>query len=172
MPAPLFDIPVRRIDGTDTTLADYAGSVLLVVNVASQCGKTPQYEGLEALYAANRDRGFAVLGFPCNQFDGQEPGTEAEILDFCRSVYGVDFPMFAKVDVKGPGQHPIYRLLTQAQPTRIVAPGKGARPGSEIRWNFEKFVIGRDGSVAARFDPDVTPQEEILIQAIEHELAA
>ncbi|MEP0320673.1 glutathione peroxidase [Bauldia litoralis] len=171
MNAPLYDIPVKRIDGKETTLAEHAGEVLLIVNVASKCGKTPQYAGLEKLHADYGKRGLAVLGFPCNQFGGQEPGTEAEILDFCRTIYGVDFPMFAKLDVKGPDQHPLYHLLTEAQPTRIVPPGKEHKPGSEVRWNFEKFVVGRDGSVAARFDPDVTPEDDILIQAIEHELA-
>lgn len=171
MNTPLYEIAARRIDGSDEKLEDYAGSVLLIVNVASKCGKTPQYEGLEKLYKDYRDRGFAVLGFPCNQFMEQEPGTEAEIQNFCRSVYGVDFPMFAKLDVKGPDQHPLYHLLTDAQPTRIVPPGNEPKPGTDVRWNFEKFVVGRDGSVAVRFDPDVEPEDEILVQAIEHELA-
>ena len=171
MQAPLYDVSVRRIDGTETTLADYAGKVLLIVNVASECGLTPQYEGLEALYAEKRDRGFEVLGFPCNQFGAQEPGTEDEIQSFCRTTYGVSFPMFSKIDVKGPGQHPLYHLLSEAQPTRIVSPGMEQKPGSDVIWNFEKFIVGRDGSVAARFAPKVVPQDSIVIEAIEHELA-
>ncbi|MCB1486207.1 MAG: glutathione peroxidase [Bauldia sp.] len=171
MNAPLYDIAARRIDGTETTLGDYAGSVLLIVNVASECGKTPQYEGLEKLYAAYRDKGFAVLGFPSNQFGAQEPGSDSEILEFCRSVYGVDFPMFSKIDVKGDGQHPLYHLLTEAQPVRIVPAGAEKKGDTDVRWNFEKFVVGRDGSVAARFDPDVKPEDDILVQSIEHELA-
>jgi glutathione peroxidase len=170
MTAPLYDIAARRIDGAETKLADYAGDVLLVVNVASKCGKTPQYDGLEKLYADYKDRGFDVLGFPCNQFGGQEPGTEAEILDFCRSTYGVDFPMFAKVAVKGRNKHPLYKLLTEAQPERVVPPGKDPKPGVDIRWNFEKFLVSRDGTVVARFDPDVKPGDEILTRAVETEL--
>ena len=124
MASAIYDIPLRRIDGKPATLGDYAGDVILIVNVASQCGKTPQYEGLEALYKAKHDKGFAVLGFPCNQFGGQEPGTEAEIAEFCRTIYGVDFPMFAKLDVKGPEQHPLYKALTEAQPKRRAQPGR------------------------------------------------
>ncbi len=139
----IYDIPLRRIDGKAASLADYAGDVLLIVNVASQCGKTPQYEGLESLYKTKRDKGFAVLGFPCNQFDGQEPGTEAEIAEFCRSVYGVDFPMFSKLDVKGPEQHPLYKALTAAQPTRSLSPAVASPKPVEgdVRWNFEKFLV-------------------------------
>ena len=122
--------------------------MLLIVNVASQCGKTPQYEGLEALYKAKHDKGFAVLGFPCNQFGGQEPGTEAEIEEFCRTVYGVDFPMFAKLDVKGPEQHPLYKALTEAQPKRSLSPAVASPKPVEgdVRWNFEKFLVSRDGA--------------------------
>ena len=171
MTAPLLAIPVRRIDGTETSLARQAGEVLLVVNVASQCGKTPQYEGLETLYETYRDKGFAVLGFPSNQFGEQEPGTNAEIREFCRSVYGVRFPMFAKIDVKGPDQHPLYKALTAARPERTAPAGEAPKPGIDVRWNFEKFLIGRDGTVAARFDPDVTPGDPLLIGAIEAALA-
>lgn len=162
-----YDISARRIDGTEESLDTFAGSALLVVNVASECGKTPQYAGLEKLYHAYRDRGFAVLGFPCNQFGAQEPGSETEILDFCRSVYGVDFPMFAKIDVKGPGQHPLYRLMTAARPDRTVAEGSEPKPGQEVRWNFEKFLSGRDGTVVDRFDPDIEPEDSVLTKAIE-----
>ena len=165
-------IPLRRIDGAETSLADHAGSVLLIVNVASQCGKTPQYEGLEKLYETYRDRGFAVLGFPSNQFGGQEPGKNEEIEEFCRTVYGVRFPMFAKIDVKGPDQHPLYRALAAAQPKRIELPGKAPNPDPDVRWNFEKFLVGRNGTVVARFDPDVTPGAPLLTGAVEAELAA
>lgn len=167
----LGDIAIKTIDGRDKTLGEFAGDVLLVVNVASECGKTPQYEGLEALYRQNRDKGFAVLGFPCNQFGGQEPGSNAEIAEFCRSVYGVDFPVFAKIDVKGAGQHPLYKALTAAQPTRIAPPGKAPNPDVDVRWNFEKFLIDRKGNVVARFDPDVTPEDPLLTAAIGKSLA-
>jgi glutathione peroxidase len=166
-----YDISARRIDGSDEKLDVYSGSVLLVVNVASECGKTPQYEGLETLYHTYSDRRFAVLGFPCNQFGGQEPGSESEILEFCKTVYGVDFPMFAKIDVKGPGQHPLYHLLTEAQPERTMPDGAEPKPGQDIRWNFEKFLIGRDGTVIGRYDPDVLPESAILTTAIEDALA-
>lgn len=172
MNADLHAIPLRRIDGTGASLADHAGSVLLIVNVASQCGKTPQYEGLEKLYETYRDRGFAVLGFPSNQFGGQEPGKNEEIEAFCRTVYGVRFPMFAKIDVKGPDQHPLYRLLAEAQPKRIEPPGKAPNPDPDVRWNFEKFLVGRTGTVVARFDPDVTPGDPLLTGAVEAELTA
>lgn len=174
MPSSLYDIPLNRIDGKAATLRDHAGDVLLIVNVASQCGKTPQYEGLEALYKAKRGDGFAVLGFPCNQFGEQEPGTEGEIAEFCRAVYGVDFPMFAKLDVKGPEQHPLYAALTAAQPKRQVSPAvANPKPAEgDVRWNFEKFLVARDGRVVARYDPDVTPGDAVLTGAIEAELAA
>jgi glutathione peroxidase len=174
MTAPIYDIAARMIDGKDRKLADYKGEVLLVVNVASQCGKTPQYEGLEALYETNKDKGFAVLGFPSNEFGGQEPGTDEEIATFCRSVYGVAFPMFSKVEVKeGPGQHPLYKLLTDAQPKRTISPAvKSPKPvDGDVRWNFEKFLIGRNGEIVARFDPDVTPNDPVLTSAIAAEIA-
>lgn len=172
MPAFIYDIPLKRIDGTPATLGEYKGEVLLIVNVASKCGKTPQYEGLEALYKAKRGKGLAVLGFPCNQFGGQEPGTEGEIAAFCRTVYGVDFPMFAKLDVKGPEQHPLYAALTGAQPKRSLSPAVASpKPvEGEVRWNFEKFLIGRNGKVIGRYDPDVTPGDAVLTGAIETEL--
>lgn len=174
MASRIYDIPLRRIDGKPATLRDYAGDVLLIVNVASQCGKTPQYEGLEALYRKKRGNGFAVLGFPCNQFDGQEPGSEDEIAEFCRTVYGVDFPMFAKIDVKGPGQHPLYKALTEAQPRRQLSPAiANPKPvEGDVRWNFEKFLVSRDGRVVGRYDPDVTPGDTVLVGAIEAALAA
>jgi len=174
MASPLYDIPLKRIDGKDATLGDYQGDVLLIVNVASQCGKTPQYEGLEALYSARKDDGFAVLGFPCNQFGEQEPGTEAEIESFCRSVYGVDFPMFSKLEVKGPDQHPLYKALVAAQPKRTLDPdAANPKPAEgDVRWNFEKFLVSRDGRVVGRYDPDVKPDNAVLTAAIETELAA
>jgi glutathione peroxidase len=174
MAGPIYDIPLRRIDGSPATLAEHAGEVLLIVNVASQCGKTPQYEGLESLYRTHREQGFAVLGFPCNQFGEQEPGSEAEIEEFCRSVYGVDFPMFAKLEVKGPGQHPLYRALTEAQPRRMLSPAvRNPKPAEgDVRWNFEKFLVARDGRVVGRYDPDVTPADPVLTGAIVAALAA
>jgi glutathione peroxidase len=176
MTSSLYDIAVQRIDGKDASLRDYAGSVLLIVNVASQCGKTPQYEGLEAMYKKYRGKGFAVLGFPSNQFKGQEPGTNEEIAEFCRTVYGVDFPMFAKIDVNGPERHPLYRVLTEAQPARSMSPaaekaGKKPTPGADVRWNFEKFLVNRTGEVVGRFDPDVVPGDEVIVRAVEDELA-
>ena len=160
MPASLYDIPLKRIDGTATTLEAYAGDVLLIVNVASKCGLTPQYDGLEKLHAEKKAEGFDVLGFPCNQFMGQEPGTEAEIADFCRLTYGVDFPMFAKIEVNGPGRHPLYAALIEVQPA-----------DGDIRWNFEKFLVGRDGTVVARFHPKTAPEDPALVAAVEAEIA-
>lgn len=148
---PLFDIPVTTIDGAETTLAPYRGQVLLIVNVASKCGFTPQYAGLEALYRAHHDEGLAVLGFPCNQFGHQEPGSEAEIVEFCSLTYDVSFPLFAKIDVNGPDTHPLYRLLKSAQP--------GVLGTEAIKWNFTKFLVGRDGEVRTRFAPNDTPAE-------------
>ena len=177
MKSPLYDIPLQRIDGKKATLADYAGKVLLIVNVASKCGKTPQYDGLEKLYGQYRDQGLAVLGFPANDFDGQEPGTNEEIQEFCRSVYGVDFPMFSKIAVRGAEQNPLYRALTDAQPKRTLAdkPEPNAvkkLPEKDVRWNFEKFLVNRKGAVVARFDPDVLPLDGLVVGAVEKELAA
>ena len=160
MTASLYDIPVKRIDGKPATLADYKGDVLLIVNVASKCGLTPQYDGLEALYAKHKAEGFDVLGFPCNQFMGQEPGSEAQIEEFCRLTYGVQFPMFAKIDVNGPNRHPLYAALIAAQPA-----------AGDIRWNFEKFLVARDGTVVARFHQKTTPEDPALVSAVEAEIA-
>ena len=176
MTNPIYSFATKRIDGTPAALSEYAGNVLLIVNVASKCGLTPQYDGLEKLYATYRDKGFVVLGFPANNFDGQEPGTEAEIQDFCRSVYGVDFPMFAKLSVRGPDQSPLYRYLSREIPARTISPavralGKKPNPDVEVRWNFEKFLISRDGKVIGRFDPDTKPQDEVLVGAVEQALA-
>lgn len=177
----LSTIPLTRIDGGTDSLADHAGQVLLVVNVASKCGLTPQYEGLEALYRAYKDRGFEVLGFPANDFAGQEPGTDDEIAQFCSLTYDVSFPMFAKGDVTGEGKQPLYAALTEAMPGktgpaeefREKLRGYGMTPTQdpEVLWNFEKFLIARDGSIAARFAPGMEPQAPEIVSAIEAELA-
>ena len=146
----VYDIVATTIDGGSQPLGDYAGKVMLVVNVASRCGFTPQYAGLEALYRQYAERGFVVLGFPCNQFGAQEPGTEAQIAQFCAATYDVSFPMFAKVDVNGDKTHPLYRLLKHAAPGLL---------GSEaIKWNFTKFLVDRAGKVVRRYAPTDTPQ--------------
>jgi len=146
----LFGIPVTTIDGRHGTLERYRGDVLLVVNVASQCGFTPQYAGLESLYRRFADRGVIVLGFPCDQFGHQEPGTEEEIAGFCSAQYDVTFPMFAKVDVNGPGTHPLFARLKSEAP--------GVLGTTAIKWNFTKFLVGRDGRVRARYAPRDTPE--------------
>ena len=156
------DFKAKTIDGSDKALKDYAGKALLVVNVASRCGLTPQYEGLQALYQQYRARGLEVLGFPCNQFGAQEPGTEDEIKTFCDTRYQVTFPLFAKLEVNGAARHPLYTFLT-AQPTQPDGPG-------DIVWNFAKFVIDKQGKVVARFSPTVTPSDPELVQAIERAL--
>jgi glutathione peroxidase len=147
----LYDISARRIDGSEGTLAEYRGKVLLIVNVASRCGFTPQYTGLEALYRKYRERGFVVLGFPCNQFGAQEPGSEAEIGSFCSTTYDVTFPLFAKVDVNGADAHPLWQHLKSAKPGLL---------GTEaIKWNFTKFLIDRQGDVVARYAPKDKPED-------------
>lgn len=147
----LSDFTATRLDGTPQSLADYAGQVVLVVNVASQCGFTPQYEGLEALYRQFNDRGLVILGFPCNQFGEQEPGTSAEISQFCALNFGVSFPMFERIDVNGDTAHPLYDWLKTSAPGIL---------GSEaIKWNFTKFLIGRDGRVVQRYAPTTEPAE-------------
>jgi glutathione peroxidase len=178
----IFEIPVERIDGSPSSLHEFAGKVLLVVNVASECGLTPQYAALEKLYESERERGLVVAGFPANDFGAQEPGTNGEIATFCSTSYGVQFPMFAKISVKGFDQHPLYRALTLAQPSATAKPGSefGAKLAahgirqdgpSDVLWNFEKFLLGRDGKVVARFAPDVAPDDPLLLAAIERELA-
>ena len=161
--ANFHDFTAKTIDGTDKALKDYAGTVLLVVNVASQCGLTPQYEGLQKLHEQYHGRGAEVLGFPCNQFAGQEPGNEPQIKTFCETHYGVTFPLFAKLEVNGPGRHPLYAFLT-AQATQPDGPG-------DIQWNFAKFVVDKRGTVVARFSPTVTPSAPELTQAIDRALA-
>ncbi len=177
----LAEIPLKTIRGADASLADYAGKVLLVVNVASKCGLTPQYEGLESLYRDYRDKGFVVLGFPANDFAGQEPGGNEEIESFCTTNFGVDFPMFEKVVATGPDKHPLYAALTQAAPEAIndgdfreKLKGYGMTPNEapELLWNFEKFLIGKDGTVLARYAPDTKPYDPALVSAIEAALAA
>lgn len=176
----IYDIPVTTIDGKSQTLGDYAGKVLLVVNVASKCGLTPQYEGLEKAYQQYHDKGLEVLGFPCNQFGEQEPGTEADIKDFCISNFGVKFPMFSKLDVNGSKRHLLYQSLIAAQPQALAGAGLreklagyGLKPeqDSDILWNFEKFLINRQGEVVARFEPDIAADDPKLLQAIEQQLA-
>jgi len=177
----IYEIPVRKIDGTDTSLGEYKDKVLLVVNVASKCGLTPQYKGLETLYETYRGKGFEILGFPSNDFMGQEPGTEEEIKDFCESNYKVQFPLFSKVSINGGERHALYRHLIDAQPETDINNGGGMLENLEkfghkhlnetdVLWNFEKFLIGKDGEIAARFAPDVTPDDERLAAKIEEEL--
>jgi glutathione peroxidase len=158
----IYDVDVKTLDGQDTTLAEYKGKTLLIVNVASKCGLTPQYAGLETLQETYADRGLEVLGFPCNQFGGQEPGTEEEIATFCSTTYGVTFPMFSKVDVNGEGRHELYDELTKTED----AEGKAG----DVLWNFEKFLVSPEGEIVARFRPLVTPEDEKLIGAIEANL--
>ncbi len=178
----ILNTPVTTIDGENTSLAQWQGKVLLIVNVASKCGLTPQYEQLEALQETRAAEGFSVLGFPCNQFLGQEPGSEEEIKTFCSMTYGVSFPLFSKVEVNGEQRHPLYQKLIAAAPDAIAPQGsgfyermasKGRAPQvkGDILWNFEKFLIGRDGEVIARFSPDTTPDDPALTQAIDAALA-
>ncbi len=174
------DIPLTTITGDATTLAEYAGKVLLIVNVASKCGLTPQYEGLEKLYEQYRDRGLVVLGFPANNFLGQEPGSDDEIAEFCRATYSIAFPMFSKISVVGEDQHPLYRELTSAVSTpqgnaeahreRLKGFGIATTDEPDVLWNFEKFLVGRDGAVVGRFAPNMTPDDATLVGAIESAL--
>lgn len=177
----LAGISLKRLDGSPDSLADHQGKVLLVVNVASKCGLTPQYEGLEKLYQTYKDRGFEVLGFPANDFGAQEPGTNEEIAEFCSANYGVSFPMFSKADVTGPGKQPLYGALIQAVPTkqgdvegmkeRFKGYGMTPNDDPEVLWNFEKFLISRQGEVVGRFAPAMTPDDPELVSAIERELS-
>jgi glutathione peroxidase len=159
----IHDFEMKGIDGKVRKLADYRGKVLLVVNVASKCGLTPQYAGLETLYEEKKDAGFAVLGFPCNQFGGQEPGSDADVAAFCSTQYDVTFPLFSKIEVNGKGRAPLYAWLTSGK-TKPDGPG-------DIAWNFAKFVIGKDGRIRARFDPRVAPDDAKLRAAIDAALA-
>jgi glutathione peroxidase len=160
----IYDIPISDLEGSPSSLAPYEGKAILAVNVASRCGLTPQYEGLERLQKRFGDRGFTVLGFPCNQFMGQEPGTAEEIREFCSTTYGVTFPLFEKIDVNGANRHPIYERLT------AVADSEGQ--AGDIQWNFEKFLISPDGQRVQRFRPGVQPEDDVVIEAIEEVLPA
>ena len=175
------NIPVSTIDGKPSSLKDFAGNVLLVVNVASKCGLTPQYEALEKIYEDKKDKGFAVLGFPANNFGAQEPGSNEEIAEFCSLTYSVKFPMFAKISVVGDDQHPLYKELTNAAPRAQGDPdafrdrlkGFGMTPNQDpdVLWNFEKFLVGKNGEVVARFAPTMTPDDPAVVAAIDAELA-
>ncbi|MGP8251852.1 MAG: glutathione peroxidase [Terracidiphilus sp.] len=182
MSADIYSIPLEKITGEPASLADFKGKVLLVVNVASKCGLTPQYEGLEKLYELYRGQGLVVAGFPANDFKQQEPGANDEIQSFCSLNYGVQFPLFSKIAVLGPSKHPLYSSLTAAQPKAISVnevpfreklKGYGIEtlPEPEILWNFEKFLVSRNGEVVARFSPDTQPDAPQLVAAIEAELA-
>lgn len=174
----IYGFKVADINGTPTTLNQYQGKVLLVVNVASKCGLTPQYEGLTALHEKYQAQGFEVLGFPANEFLGQEPGSEAEIQEFCTTNFGVKFPMFSKIVVKGEGQHPLFQFLTTTKPEttknpesnfeqKLVGYGQIRTNPKDILWNFEKFLIARDGTILGRFAPDMAPNDALLTKAIE-----
>jgi len=178
--ATVYDIPVKKIDGSPANLSAYKGKVLLVVNVASKCGLTPQYTGLEKLYQDKHGKGLEVLGFPANNFKEQEPGTDAEIQSFCSTNYDVHFPLFSKISVVGSDRHPLYSHLVAAQPEatgegpmreRLKGYGIEPTPKPNVAWNFEKFLIGRDGKVVGRFAPDMTPDDPRLTAAIDAELA-
>jgi glutathione peroxidase len=177
----ILNIPVERIDGTPTSLAEHQGKVMLIVNVASQCGFTPQYAGLEALYEANREKGLVICGFPANDFAAQEPGSNAEIRTFCETSFGVKFPLYAKIAVTGDARHPLYNALVESTPEttgdttelrkHLVEFGVTPTSQPEVLWNFEKFLVGRDGKVVKRFSPDVTPEDAVLREAIEAEIS-
>jgi glutathione peroxidase len=182
MSTSIYDIPVKKINGTDASLAEFKGEVLLVVNVASKCGLTPQYEGLEKLYEQYKGQGLVIAGFPANDFKSQEPGTNDEIQSFCSLNYGVQFPLYDKITVVGEQKHPLYAALIEAQPTAISLAevpfrqklkgyGIDANPEPEIMWNFEKFLVSREGEVVKRFTPDTAPDEPTLVAAIQEELA-
>jgi glutathione peroxidase len=160
----LYDIPIHTLQGDDATLGDYKGKTLLVVNVASKCGLTPQYEGLERLQKTYGDRGFSVIGFPCNQFLGQEPGSAEEIAEFCSATYGVTFPLMEKIDVNGDDRNPVYAELTQKEDAEGNA--------GDITWNFEKFLVSPKGDVVARYRPQVEPEDPTIVGNIEAQLTA
>jgi glutathione peroxidase len=181
METKLSQIEFNLADGKAITLSDYANKVIMLVNVASKCGLTPQYEGLEKIYEKYQDRGFLIIGFPANEFAAQEPGTNAEIQEFCQLNYGVKFPIAEKIIVKGEGQHPIYDILTEEKPIAIKNPDSGLEnklkehgllsgKAGDVMWNFEKFLIGKDGNIIERFAPDVAPEDPMVINAIENAL--
>ncbi len=183
--APLYDVPLHTITGEGSSLAGYRGKVLLIVNVASKCGLTPQYDTLEKLYSRFKDAGLVVLGFPANDFAGQEPGSNEDIQTFCKTTFNVDFPLFSKISVTGPETHPLYQALIAARP-KVTGSGREAfrenlnrylkqhntttNPEPGILWNFEKFLIDRNGNVIDRFSPDVLPDDPMVIAAIESAL--
>lgn len=178
----VYDYSVKKIDGSDAKLQDYAGKAMLIVNVASKCGLTPQYDGLEKVYEKYQEQGLVVLGFPANEFLAQEPGSNAEIQEFCRMNFGVKFPMFEKIVVKGDGQHPLYNYLTSVKPDATMKPdgtlierlsSKGLISGkpNDIKWNFEKFLVNKKGDVVARFSPELDPMDPIITKEIEKVLA-
>ncbi|WP_446744674.1 glutathione peroxidase [Silvibacterium acidisoli] len=182
MSTAVYDIPVKKINGEASTLGEYAGQVTLVVNVASKCGLTPQYEALEKIYRDYRDKGFVIAGFPANDFAGQEPGTNEEIQTFCQTMFSVDFPLYEKIVVTGADTHPLYQALILAQPEAISTAEKPFREDLEgygiktndapgILWNFEKFLLNRQGDVVARFSPEMVPDDPIVVEAIEKEIA-
>ncbi len=185
----IYGIPVKTIDNKEKTLKEYQGKVLLVVNVASECGLTPQYQGLESMYKKYKDQGLVVLGFPANEFGAQEPGNNEQIQQFCQTKFSIKFPMFSKIVVKGEGQHPLYKYLTDMKPEAVgrndvslftnngksfkdLLESEGLVSGEEkdILWNFEKFLINREGDVVERFNPDIHPDNPIIINAIENQL--
>ena len=182
MTTSIYDIPLHKISGDEASLAEFKGKVLLVVNVASKCGLTPQYEGLESLYERFKGEGFVVAGFPANNFKSQEPGSNEEIQTFCTANFGVKFPMFSKINVVGADKHPLYATLIAAQPKAISLSeipfaeklrgyGIEANPAPEILWNFEKFLVSRSGEIVKRFSPDTAPDAPELVAAIEAEIA-
>jgi glutathione peroxidase len=182
MSTSVLDIPVKKITGEETTLGEFKNHVLLVVNVASKCGLTPQYEGLEKIYEQYKGQGLVVAGFPANDFKEQEPGTNEEIATFCTTNFGVKFPLFDKITVVGPEKHPLYKALTEAQPKavslsdvpfreKLKGYGIEGNPEPEVLWNFEKFLVSRSGEVVERFAPDTQPEAPELKAAIESELA-
>jgi glutathione peroxidase len=173
-------IPFKRMDGTTASLGDYAGKVLLVVNTASKCGLTVQYEGLEALYRARKDDGLEILGFPANNFKAQEPGSDAEIASFCQLTYDVTFPVFSKISVKGEDAHPLYRLLTTSMPhsastepyiKRMTELGNAPERPEDVLWNFEKFLISKKGEIIGRYSPNMKPDDAVLVGDIDKALA-
>jgi glutathione peroxidase len=176
----IYDFEVKKIDGTKSSLKEYEGKVLLIVNVASKCGLTGQYEGLENLFEKYQDKGFVVLGFPANEFLGQEPGTNQEIQEFCRTKFGIKFPMHEKIIVKGKGQHPLYEYLTTTKKESTLKPNgtlverllaKNLLGEShDIKWNFEKFLIGKKGEILERFSPELDPKDPLITKAIEKAL--
>ncbi|MFJ5330099.1 glutathione peroxidase [Pectobacterium versatile] len=182
MSTEIYTIPLTTIDGKATTFDAFKGQVALVVNVASQCGLTKQYDALEKLYETYRDKGLVVLGFPSNEFAGQEPGSEEEIQEFCRGTFGVQFPMFSKIEVNGENRHPLYQLLIRQQPeangtwksdffARLVNKGRKPKNPEDVLWNFEKFLVDREGQVIYRFAPDMAPDHDTIVKAIEEALA-